>query len=94
MKVRSSRNSGQRSEFDRSQHDGLSERIEDFQPYALTLQRSLCECGDAETRKFQHGALTWRQLSVDFAVVFGLHGRRLHEQFAFLNLQKSLKAVK
>jgi hypothetical protein len=31
---------------------------------------------------------------MDFAVVVGLHGRRLHEQFAFLNLQKSAMQVK
>jgi len=30
---------------------------------------------------------------MDFAVVLGLHGRGLHEQFAFLNLQKSAKPV-
>jgi hypothetical protein len=31
---------------------------------------------------------------MDFAVVVGLHGRRLHEQLAFLNLQNSAKQVK
>lgn len=31
---------------------------------------------------------------MDFAVVVGLHGRRLREPFAFLNLRKSAKQVK
>lgn len=31
---------------------------------------------------------------MDFAVVEGSHGPRLHEQLAFLKLQKSAKQVK
>jgi hypothetical protein len=94
VKVGGDRNPGERGKFDRGQHNGLRECAGNFQPYVHTLQWPLCECHAPETRKIRHGALPGWELSMNFAVVVGSHGRRLHEQFAFLNQQKSAKLVK
>jgi hypothetical protein len=93
MKVRRDRDSGQIREFDRGQHNWPIERPGNFQPDVPILQWSLCERHASETRKVRHGALTGWELSIAFDVV-GLHARRLHEQFVFLNPQKSAKQMK